>query len=203
MANILLDDVDKEWEHRGHRFVRYADDCNVYVRSKRAGERVMQVLIGLYATLRRQVNVDKSAVARVWDRQFLGFSSWVAPGRVIKRRVAPKALKAMTERIREITARRGGRSIPQIVTILRRYLVGWRAYFRLADTPRVFAQVEQWLHRRLRAAHLKHWQHGSRVFREFQRRGVSRHVAAMAARFTGHWWRVAGHAALHLALPTS
>lgn len=203
LANVLLDDVDKELEHRGHRFVRYADDCNVYVRSKRAGERVMQVLIGLYATLRLQVNGDKSAVARVWDRQFLGFSFWVAPGRMIKRRVAPKALHAMKERIREITSRSGGRSIPQIVTILRRYLVGWRAYFRLADTPRVFAQVEQWLHRRLRAIHLKHWKRGPTVFRELRRRGVSRHVAAMAARFTGNWWRVAGHAALHLALPTS
>lgn len=203
LANVLLDDVDKELERRGHCFARYADDCNVYVRSKRTGERVMQVLVGLYAKLRLQVNVDKSAVARVWNRQFLGFSFWVAPGLVIKRRVAPKALKAMKERIREITSRSGGRSIPQIVTILRRYLVGWRAYFRLADTPRVFAQVEQWLHRRLRAVHLKHWKHGSRVFRELQRRGVSRHVAAMAARFTGNWWRVAGHAALHLALPTS
>ena len=203
LANVLLDDVDKGLERRGHCFARYADDCNVYVRSKRTGERVMQMLVGLYAKLRLQVNGDKSAVARVWDRQFLGFSFWVAPGLVIKRRVAPKALTAMKERIREITSRSGGRSIPQIVTILRRYLVGWRAYFRLADTPRVFAQVEQWLHRRLRAVHLRHWKHGPTVFRELRRRGVSTHVAAMAARFTGNWWRVAGHAALHLALPTA
>lgn len=202
-ANVLLDDVDKELERRGHGFARYADDGHVYVRSQRAGERVMQGLVGLSATLRLQVNGDKSAVARGWGRQFLGFSFWVAPGLVIQRRVAPKALKAMKERIREITSRSGGRSIPQIVTILRRYLVGWRAYFRLADTPRVFAQVEQWLHRRLRAIHRKHWKRGPTVFRELRRRGVSRHVAAMAARFTGNWWRVAGHTALHLALPTS
>jgi hypothetical protein len=85
----------------------------------------------------------------------------------------------------------------------RRYLIGWRAYFRLADTPHVFAQLEEWLHRRLRAIHLKHWKRGSTVFRELRRRGVSRRVAARAAHFTGNWWRVAGHPALHLALPTS
>lgn len=203
LANVLLDEVDKELERRGHRFARYADDCNVYVQSKRAGDRVMEALVGLYAELKLHVNTEKSAVARVWDRQFLGFSFWVAPGRVVKRRVAPKALQAMKERIRELTSRSGGRSIGQVVTTLRRYLVGWRSYFQLADTPQVFAQVEQWVYRRLRAIHLKHWKRGSAVFRELQRRGVSRHVAAMAARFTGNWWRVAGHAALHLALPTS
>jgi hypothetical protein len=107
----------------------------------------------------------------------------------------------MKERLREITSRSGGRSIGQVVTALRSYLVGWLAYFRLADTPKVFARTEEWLHRRLRAIHLKHWKHGSTVYRELRRRGVSRHVAAMAARFAGNWWRVAGHAAFHLALP--
>ena len=203
LANVLLDEVDKALERRGHRFVRYADDCNVYVRSRRAGDRVMEALIGLYAKLQLQVNVEKSAVARVWDRQFLGFSFWVAPGRVIKRRIAPTALRKMKDRLRAITTRSGGRSIAQVAAMLRSYLVGWRAYFRLADTPRVFAELEQWLHRRLRALHLKHWKRGSTVYRELRRRGVSVHVAAMAARFTGNWWRVAGHAALHLALPTS
>ena len=203
LANVLLDEVDKELERRGHRFVRYADDCNVYVRSKRAGERVMQALVGLYAALRLQVNAEKSAVARVWDRSFLGFRFWVAPGRMVKRRIAPTALATMKDRIRAITSRCGGRSIEQVVTELRRYLVGWRAYFRLADTPQVFAQVEQWLYRRLRALHLKHWKRGPTVGRELRRRGVSQHVAAMAARFTRNWWRVAGHAALHLALPRS
>lgn len=203
LANVLLDEVDKELERRGHRFARYADDCNVYVRSKRSGERVMQALLGLYAKLRLQVNTDKSAVARVWDREFLGFSFWVAPGRVVKRRVAPKALAKMKDRIREITSRNGGRSIVQVVKMLRSYLVGWRSYFKLADTPRVFAQLEKWLHHRLRAIHLKHWKRGSTVFRELRSRGVSVHVAAMAARFSSNWWRVAHHAALHLALPTS
>jgi group II intron reverse transcriptase/maturase len=203
LANVLLDEVDKELARRGHRFARYADDGNVYVRSKRAGVRVMETLIGLYAKLKLHVNAEKSAVARVWDRQFLGFSFWVAPGRVVKRRVAPKALRKMKDRIRDLTSRSGGRSITQVGTMLRSYLIGWRAYFRLADTPQVFAELEQWLHRRLRALHLKHWKHGPTVHRELRRRGVSQHVAAMAARFAGNWWRVAGHAALHLALPTS
>jgi RNA-directed DNA polymerase len=203
LANVLLDEVDKELERRGHCFVRYADDCNVYVRSKRAGERVMEALVGLYAKLRLHVNAAKSAVARVWDRQFLGFSFWVAPGRVVKRRVAPKALTTVKSRLRAITSRSGGRSIAQVVAELRDYLEGWRAYFRLADTPRIFAQLEQWLHRRLRATHLKHWKHGSTVYRELRRRGVSHLVAAMAARFRRNWWRVAAHQALHLALPAA
>ena len=203
LANVLLDEVDKELERRGHRFARYADDCNVYVRSKRAGERVMAALVDRYARLKLHVNVEKSAVARVWDRDFLGFRFWVAPGRVIKRRVAPHALQKMKERVRAITARSGGRSIAHVVAVLRSYLIGWRSYFRLADTPHVFAELEQWLYRRLRAIHLKHWKHGATVHRELRRRGVSRHVAAMAARFARNWWRVAGHAALHLALPTS
>jgi RNA-directed DNA polymerase len=203
LANVLLDEVDKELERRGHRFVRYADDCNVYVGSRRAGERVMEALVGLYAKLRLRVNTEKSAVARAWDRQFLGFSFWVAPGRVVKRRVAPKALTTMKERVREITSRSGGRSIAQIVAMLRSYLVGWLGYFRLADTPRVFAELEKWLHRRLRAIHLKHWKRGPTVYRELRRHGVSGHVAAMAAHFSGNWWRVAGHPAFHLALPTS
>jgi group II intron reverse transcriptase/maturase len=203
LANVLLDVIDKELERRGHRFARYADDCNVYVRSRRAGERVMEALVGLYAKLKLHINTEKSAVARVWDRDFLGFSFWVAPGQVVKRRVAAKALARLKARIRGLTSRSGGRSIEQVVATLRSYLIGWRSYFRLADTPRVFAQLEEWLHRRLRAIHLKHWKRGTVVFRELRRRGVSGHVAAMAARFTGNWWRVAGHAALHLALPTS
>lgn len=203
LANVLLDEVDKALERRGHRFARYADDCNVYVRSKRAGERVMEALVGLYAKLRLRVNSDKSAVAKVFERQFLGFSFWVAPGRVIKRRVAPNGLKSMRDRVREITSRSGGRSIPQVIAELRSYLVGWRGYFKLADTPGVFTELEQWLHRRLRAIHLKHWKRGTTVYRELRKRGVSRPASAMAGRFAGNWWRVASHQALHLALPTA
>ena len=201
LANVLLDEVDKELERRGHRFVRYADDCNVYVRSKRAGERVMRGLVRLYAKLRLRVNASKSAVAKVWERAFLGFSFWVAPGRVIKRRVSPKALMAMRERVRQITSRNGGRSIAQVVAVLRSYLVGWKEYFRLADTPGVFEDVDQWLHRRLRMLMLKQWKRGTTVYRELQRRGVGGVALGMAARFAQSWWHLANHKALNIALP--
>lgn len=203
LTNVLLDEVDKALERRGHRFARYADDCNVYVRSERAGRRVTEALVRLYAKLRLRVNPDKSAVAKVFERQFLGFSFWVAPGRVIKRRVAPKALKAMKERVRQLTRRNGGRSLTQLIAGLRSYLVGWRAYFRLADTPRVFTDVDQWLHRRLRAAILKQWKRGATTYRELRRRGLSARLARAAAAHSRRWWAMATHGALKTALPCS
>jgi len=202
LANVLLDVVDKKLERRGHRFVRYADDSNVYVRSKRAAERVMERLIRLYAKLKLRINPAKSAVAPARDRSFLGYSFWVAPGKIVKRRVAPKALEKMKERIREITSRNGGRSLTQVVALLRSYLVGWKAYFRLADTPRVFAGVDQWLHRRLRMLMLKQWKRGRTMYRELQRRGVGGAALGMAARFSRSWWHVAAHKALQIAVPT-
>jgi RNA-directed DNA polymerase len=203
LANVLLDDVDKGLERRGHKFARYADDCNVYVKSKRAGERVMQYLVKVFAKLRLRINEEKSAVARVWVRKFLGYSFWVAPGQLIKRRVAPKALEAMKERIRQITNRSGGRSIAQVVKELRSYLVGWRSYFHLADTPAVFEDVDKWLRRRLRALHLKHWKHGRKVFGELTKRGISQQVAAAASSHCKRWWLTAKHKALLIALPTA
>jgi RNA-directed DNA polymerase len=201
LANVLLDEVDKELERRGQCFVRYADDCNVYVRSKRAGERVMEGLVALYAQLRLRVHPTKSAVAPARTRAFLGYSCWVAPGKVVKRRVAPQALAAMKDRIRRITRRSGGRSLAQVVAELRSYLVGWQAYFRLADTPHVFADVDQWLRRRLRALMLKQWKRGTTVYHELQRRGMSGVALGIAAHYARHWWRVSAHQALHIALP--
>lgn len=203
LANVLLDDVDKALERRGHHFARYADDCNVYVRSQRAGERVMEALVGLYAELRLRINADKSAVAKVWGRQFLGFSFWVAPGRVIKRRVTPESLTRMKARVRQVTRRTSGRSLRQIIAELRSYLVGWQAYFRLADTPRVFARMDQWVHRRLRALQLKQWKQRTTVYHALRARGVPRRVARAAAAHTSRWWRIAGHGALQTALPIS
>ena len=132
LANVLLDEVDKVLERRGHCFVRYADDCNVYVRTRRAGERVMQALVSLYATLRLRINSAKSAVAPVGERPFLGFRFWAAADGGIKRAVAPNALRKMQDRIRAITARNGGRSLGQVATELRRFpsagarIFGWR-----------------------------------------------------------------------------
>jgi RNA-directed DNA polymerase len=203
LANVLLDEVDKELEKRGLSFVRYADDLNVYVRSKRAGEDAMQTLRRLYARLRLRVNEAKSAVARPQDRKFLGYSFWVAKGREIRRRVAPKALEAMKERVREITTRSGGRSIAVVIAELRSYLAGWKNYFRLADTPRILGDCDEWIRHRLRQAQLKQWKRGPTVYRELRARGVPERPARAAAAHATRWWRTAGHGALHAALPTS
>jgi RNA-directed DNA polymerase len=203
LANVLLDEVDKELEKRGHAFVRYADDCNVYVRSKRAGERAMEALRRLYARLRLRVNEAKSAVARPQDRKFLGYSFWYAKGGEVRRRVAPKALAAVKDRVREITARNGGRSIKTIATELRGYLTGWNEYFRLADTRYVGRAIDKWIRQRMRVAQLKQWKRGSTTYRELRARGVPDMTARMAAANTRRWWRTANHPALCVALPNS
>ncbi len=202
LANVLLDEVDKELEKRGWCFVRYADDCNVYVKSRRAAEDAMQTLRRLYAEFRLRVNEAKSAVARPWDRRFLGYSFWVAKGRQVKRRVSPKALEAMKGRVREMTSRVRGRSLETVAKDLRAYLLGWKQYFQLADTPGVFRQLDEWLRHRLRALQLKQWKRGTTVYRELRARGTPEHMARRIAANTRRWWRNAGMY-LQLALPTS
>ncbi|WP_258365194.1 reverse transcriptase domain-containing protein, partial [Pseudomonas syringae] len=125
-------EVDKELERRGHCFVRYADDANVYVRSPKAGQRVMALLRRLYGRLGLRVNESKSAIASAFGRKFLGFSFWQSPKGEVKRRVALKALQVFKHRIRGLTPRSGGRSLPQVVENLRPYLLGWKAYFGLS-----------------------------------------------------------------------
>jgi hypothetical protein len=203
LANVLLDEVDKELERRGLCFVRYADDLNVYVRSRRAGEGAMQTLRRLYADLRLRINEAKSAVACPQDRKFLGYSFWYDEGDEVKRRVAPKALEAMKDRVREITSRTRGRSLHAVVAELRRYLPGWKAYFCLDESPRTFHSLDAWIRRRLRAVQLKQWGRGAKVFRELRARGLSKRAAAEVAAHCKHWWRTAGHVALHTALPNS
>ncbi len=200
LANVILDEVDKELEKRGHAFARYADDCNVYVRSKRAGERVMESLRRLFAKLRLHVNESKSAVARPHDRTFLGYSFWYAKGSQVKRRVARKALIAMKDRVRDITKRNGGRSITDVVNGLHSYLVGWKNYFRLADTPGVLADLDKWIRHRLRAIHLKQWKRGTTIYRELRKRGMSSTGAAMVAANSRRWWRNSGMA-INIAFP--
>jgi group II intron reverse transcriptase/maturase len=202
LANVLLDEVDKELEKRGHAFARYADDCNVYVRSKRAGEDVLETLKGLYAGLRLRLNEAKSAVARPWNRKFLGYGFWVAPGKVVKRRVAPKALETMKERVRQITSRNGGRSLVSVFKELRGYLAGWNAYFQLADTPQIFRELDEWIRHRLRAIQLKQWKRGTTAYRELRALGLSKVAAAKVAANVRRWWRNASML-LHIALPTS
>ncbi|MEQ8653041.1 MAG: group II intron reverse transcriptase/maturase [Kiloniellales bacterium] len=178
LANVLLDEVDKELEARGHCFVRYADDANVYVRSRKAGERVMALLRRLYGRLRLTVNEAKSAVGSVLGRKFLGFTFWVAPGGVIKRKVAAKALRAFKQRVRQLTRRNGGRSMQAVAERLRSYVLGWKAYFRLAQTPGVFKDLDKWLRHRLRAVQLKQWKRGKTIYRELTALGANSEVAA-------------------------
>ena len=205
LANVLLDEVDQELEKRGLVFARYADDLNVYCRSKRAAEDAMARLRKrLFTRLRLQVNEAKSTVARVWERKFLGYSFWVAAGRVIRLRVAPAALAELKTRVRQITSRNGGRSLTTVATELREYLTGWRLYFRRAETPFIFQCLDEWIRHRLRAVQLRQWKRGTTVYRKLRARGVSdRNARAAAAHARGRWWRIAAHGALQTALPTS
>ncbi len=190
LANVLLDEVDKELEKRGHAFVRYADDCNVYVRSRKAGERVMGLLRRLYAGLRLRVNEAKSAVDRPQKRKILGYSFyWGRRGEGVKPKVAPKALVGMKDRVREITRRTRSQSIARVAADLRSYLVGWKNYFRLAETPKVFAELDEWIRHRLRVLHLKHWHRGRTIYRELRARGLSERNAAMVAANGRRWWK--------------
>lgn len=192
LANVLLDEVDKELERRGHCFVRYADDANVYVRSRRAGKRVMALLLRLYGKLRLKVNQTKSAVASVLQRKFLGYGFWVAPGGTIKRRVADKPMTAFKQRVRRLTRRSGGRSLEEVVKQLRVYVMGWKAYFRMAQTPRVWQELDQWMRHRMRAIQLKHWKRGTTAYRELTALGASSDVAAQVAGNLRRWWRNSG-----------
>jgi RNA-directed DNA polymerase len=193
LANVLLDEVDKELEKRGHAFVRYADDCNVYVRSRRAGERVMELLRRLYADLRLRVNEAKSAVDRPQNRKLLGYSFyWGRREEGLKRKVAPKALKAMKDRVRELTRPMRSQSIARVAADLRSYLTGWKNYFRLADTPRVFSDLDEWIRHRMRALHLRHWKRGRVTYRKLVARGLSAQQAAYVAANTRRWWKNSG-----------
>jgi group II intron reverse transcriptase/maturase len=201
LANVLLDRVDKALERRGHAFVRYADDCNVYVRSLQAGERVMKLLERQYGRLRLRINEAKSAVAPAQQRPFLGFAFWRDPQGTIKRRVADKALRKMKQRVRQLTRRNAGASLPQIASRLREYLLGWKAYFQLAETPRAFRDLDGWIRHRLRAMQLKQWKRGPTIYRELRARGASPILAARVAANHRSWWKNAAMG-LHIALPT-
>jgi RNA-directed DNA polymerase len=188
LANLLLDEVDKELERRGHTFVRYADDCNVYVQSRRAGERVMAALERMYAKLRLRVNRAKSKVELAKRCSLLSYSFWHGKGGTVMRRVAPKALHALKQRVRRITRRNGGRSLERVVAELKQYLPGWKEYFRLADTPKTFVEYDKWIRHRLRALQLKQWKRGSKVYAEMRRLGLSEVAAAQAASVNKRWW---------------
>jgi len=189
LANVLLDEVDRALEARGHSFARYADDCNVYVGSIKAGQRVMGWLRKLYADLRLQINEAKSAVASAFGRKFLGYELWVAPGREVKCAVAEKALDNFRTRVRQLTRRSGGRSIEQVVEQLRAYLLGWKAYFGMAQTPKVWRELDEWLRHRLRAIQLKQWRRPATIYRELKALGATDSAARQVAGNCQRWWR--------------
>jgi RNA-directed DNA polymerase len=171
LANLLLDEWDRELDRRGHRFCRYADDCNIYVRSRKAGQRVMAWCRKfLEGRLRLKVNEEKSAVDRPWNRKFLGLS--ITNGRVPKIRLAMPSVDRMQSRVREITARRRGVSIHRMVEELNRFLRGWLGYFRLAETPSRFEELDGWIRRRLRCFLMSQWKPGRGRRRALRRLGV-------------------------------
>ena len=198
LSNLVLDDLDKELARRRLRFCRYADDCNIYVRSRRAGERVM-ASVSKFLTLRLKlkVNETKSAVARPEERKFLGFS---ISNDGSERRIAPKALDKFKARIRDMTCRTRGKSLPQVVDELKPYLIGWRSYFDFCQTPRVLTNLEAWTRRRLRMYLWRQWQNGHNRFKELRRRGVPKFLAAVAAGSPTGFWRMSGHPAVQMAL---
>jgi RNA-directed DNA polymerase len=202
LSNIVLDEFDRELERRGLRFARYADDSNIYVRSRRAGERVMESLRRFVTTkLKLKVNETKSAVARPWERKFLGFS--FTAGQQPKRRIAPKAVMRFKKRIRELTRRTRGVSTERMAEELARYLRGWISYFGKCETPAVLESLGEWTRRRLRSAIWKQWKRGSVRFTELRKRGVSLSLAAKTAGSAHGPWRLANSQALAFALPNA
>ncbi len=189
LANVLLDEVDRKLERRGHRFARYADDCNVYVKSRRAGERVMVLLKRHYDRLRLKINESKSAVASALGRKFLGYELWMTRKGDVKRATSKKALETFRYRVRQLTRRCSGCSIEQVIEGLRPYVLGWKAYFGLAQTPKVWRTLDEWMRHRMRAIQLKHWRRGTTIYRELLALGAPAGVARQIAANSRRWQR--------------
>ena len=199
LSNILLDELDQELEQRGHRFCRYADDCNIYVQSRRAGERVMASVVRFLETkLRLKVNHAKSAVARPSERKFLGFR--IRGTDPVRLSIHPKSLKRAKDTIRRITKRNRGRSLGRVLEELRTFTNGWVGYFWVAHTPSVFQELDEWTRRRLRCYQWKLWKKPRRRFLELQKAGVGPWLAAGVAYDGPGYWRVAGCPAMTRAL---
>jgi RNA-directed DNA polymerase len=202
LSNIVLDELDQELERRDHRFVRYADDCNIYMGSRRAGQRVMESLAKFITVrLKLRVNSEKSAVGRPWERKFLGFS--FTSNREPRRRIAQAAVKRFKERVRELTRRTRGVSLEKMVRELTVYLRGWQEYFGFCQTPSVLQSFDEWVRHRLRATAWKQWKRGRRRFAELRKRGVGKDLAAQTAGSAHGPWRLANSPALNMALPNA
>lgn len=200
LANLMLDDLDKELERRGHRFVRYADDCNIYVTSKRAGERVLESLTRfLTRKLNLSVNRSKSAVDRPWRRSFLGFTFSYRGG--IRTKVSIKAEKAFRSKVRVLTRRTRGHRLQQVIAELRKYLIGWKAYYGICEVKRPFAELDKWIRRRLRSYAWKQW--GRAGYRQLRKLGIDVRLAWNTAKSAHGPWRLSKSPALNYAMPTS
>jgi RNA-directed DNA polymerase len=189
LANVMLDDVDRELERRGHHFVRYADDCNVYVRSVKAGQRVLAGLRRCYAQLGLRINEAKTAVAPVTGRKFLGYCFRLSAAGRVYRDAAESSVQRFKQRVRGLTSRQGGWSMTQMAQALRDFVPGWRAYFRLVQGSSTPRELNGWMRRRLRAVQLKQWKRGKTVYRELRVLGASIDVAAQVAGNVKRWWR--------------
>ena len=202
LSNVLLDELDKELEHRGHAFVRYADDCNVYVQSQQAGERVMTSLEAfLRKRLRLTVNRDKSAVARPWERKFLGYT--VTRNRPVKLKVAPESAKRLKTKLQPILRAGRGRALACTIGLLAPILEGWRAYFRKAEVKSTFQDLDEWLRRKLRALLWRQWKTPAIRARQLKRRGIPPSEANSAAYRGRGPWRMARSTAMVTAIPTT
>ncbi|MBR2517017.1 group II intron reverse transcriptase/maturase [Geobacillus sp.] len=202
LSNILLDELDKELEKLGHKFVRYADDCNIYVRTKKAGERVMKSITAfIEKKLRLKVNETKSAVDRPWRRKFLGFS--FTPSKEPKIRIAKESIRRMKQRIRTMTSRSKPIPMPERIEQLNQYILGWCGYFSLAETPSVFKELDGWIRRRLRMCQWKEWKLPRTRVRKLQSLGVPKQKAYEWGNTRKKYWRVAASPILHKALGNS
>lgn len=200
LSNLVLDELDRELERRKHCFVRYADDCNIYVGSQRAAERVKRSITDFITRqLKLKVNEAKSAVARPAERKFLGFS--ISNAQEPKRRIAAKALRRFKQRVRELTGRTRGISIERMTKELSSYLRGWKSYFGFCQTPSVFRDLDTWIRRRLRSMIWKQWKRGRVRFGKLRERGVNKDLAATTAGSAHGPWHIANSPALSYALP--
>jgi len=199
LSNLVLDVLDKELEKRGHNFVRYADDCNIYVSSQRAGERVMHSLKKfLGVRLKLKVNESKSAVARPWSRKFLGFT---VSSRGTRCKVSPETVSRFKKKVRELTLKSRGISLRQMIKEVSVYLKGWIGYYKLAEIKSIFYDLDKWIRRRLRARLWKQWK--SRGYRELRKRGVDQELAWNTFKSAHGPWRLSHSPALEMALPVS
>ena len=190
LANVLLDEVDKELERRGHSFARYADDLNVYVGSKRAGERVMQALVGMYAKLRLEINESKSAVAPVSERKFLGFTISVEAGQA-RLAVSPQSLARFKTKVRQMTSRRIGQSLTEVISKLSVYLRGWGGYYGITEEHYRLKNLDSWIRKRLRTLKLAQWRHARAIYRELRALGIDDRRSRGMAEHAGRWARLA------------